>query len=119
MMRYWFLLIAFASTVAPFQVVSAQTFTVLYDFTGSPDAAIPYAGLFRDSEGNLYGTTIMGGSGNCYNGTVHGCGTVFKIDGNGNESVLYSFAGGSDGEYPWASVISDSLRNLYGTTLSG
>src|SRR5579859_2773226 len=96
-----------------------QSFSVIYDLTGAPDGAYPYAGLFRDSVGNLYGTTIMGGTGSCYNGIVHGCGTVFKVDPSGNETVLHNFVGGSDGAYPWASVVGDSSGNLYGTTLEG
>src|ERR1700719_2219108 len=97
----------------------AQTYTVLYDLVGAPDGALPYAGVFLDSAGNLYGTTNVGGNGPCYNGSAHGCGTVFKVDPSGNETVLHSFVGGSDGSYPWGSVTGDSSGNLYGTTLEG
>jgi uncharacterized repeat protein (TIGR03803 family) len=65
--------------------LQGQTFTNLYSFSG-PDGSTPYAGLFRDSTGNLYGTTFYGGA--------YGFGTVFKLDTNNNETVLYSFAGG-------------------------
>jgi uncharacterized repeat protein (TIGR03803 family) len=88
--------------------------TVLYSFTGGADGEFPEAGLVRDVAGNLYSTTIFGGtSGNC-NG---GCGTVFKLDTTGKETVLYSFRNG-DGAYP-NSVIRDSAGNLYGTTYGG
>src|SRR5205085_2485583 len=63
--------------------------TVLYSFSGGTDGALPYAGLIRDAEGNLYGTTPYGGnSSSC---APLGCGTVFKLDRAGNEAVLHSF----------------------------
>lgn len=95
------------------------TKTVIYSFTGGTDGAYPHASLIFDTAGNLYGTTIRGGSPNCY----AGCGTVFKLAPNSNgswtESVLYSFTGGSDGTYPYASLIFDTAGNLYGTTEAG
>ena len=119
MTRYLFLLFLLGSIAFSSRAVNAQQFSVLYNLTGAPDGALPYAGLFRDSAGNLYGTTIMGGAGTCYNGIVHGCGTVFKVDSSGTETVLHSFTGNPDGEYPWGAVIEDSSGNLYGTTLEG
>jgi uncharacterized repeat protein (TIGR03803 family) len=64
--------------------------------------------VIRDNAGNLYGTTIGGGSDNV--------GTVFKIDTSGQESVLYSFSGGSDGCDPLQGLVRDKAGNLYGTT---
>ena len=87
------------------------TETVLYTFTGGADGAHPYAGLIRDTAGNLYGTTNVGGAFN------HG--TVFKLDTLGNETVLHSFAGAPDGAYPYGGVIRDNAGNLYGTTNDG
>jgi len=46
--------------------------TVLYTFQGSPDGAGPEARLTFDAAGNLYSTTVSGGSGN-------GDGTVFEV----------------------------------------
>jgi len=74
------------------QSVRAQTLTVLYNFTGSPDGDSPYGGLVRDGSGNLYGTTYWGG--------VSGIGAVFKLDKTGNESVLHSFSGAPDADLP-------------------
>src|SRR5271157_4042098 len=77
----------------------AQTYTesVLHSFPGSPDGANPYAGLVRDAQGNLYGTTFSGGDSACSDGSDFGCGTVFKVDTSGKETVLYSFTGIPDG----------------------
>jgi uncharacterized repeat protein (TIGR03803 family) len=95
-----------------FQITPSGTETVLHAFpkTGT-DGQIPYAGLIQGSDGNFYGTTYFGGS--------HGFGTVFKVTPGGTETVLYSFAGGSDGEHPYAGVIQGSDGNFYGTTYQG
>jgi uncharacterized repeat protein (TIGR03803 family) len=95
----------------PMPLAHAQTFTTLYNFTGSPDGASPRASLIRDAAGNLYGTTEGGG--------VGGYGAVFKLDTRGQETVLYSFTGSPDGAYPLAGLIRDAAGNLYGTTSSG
>jgi uncharacterized repeat protein (TIGR03803 family) len=89
----------------------AQAFTLLHDFKGSPDGNSSLAGLIRDAKGNLYGTTTGGGS--------SGVGTVFKANGAGKETVLYSFAGTPDGASPHGALIRDSAGNLYGTTYGG
>jgi uncharacterized repeat protein (TIGR03803 family) len=86
--------------------------TVLHVFTAGTDGAYPVLGLVADSAGNLYGTTLNGG-GNCQ------CGTVFKVKPDGKESVLYDFAGGSDGAFPVAGLIADGAGNFYGTTGGG
>ena len=82
--------------------------TVLYRFSGGLDDGDPYGKLVRDTAGNLYGTTYIGGA-------YSDWGTVFKVDKNGKETVLYSFTGGADGANPTAGLIRDSAGNLYGT----
>jgi uncharacterized repeat protein (TIGR03803 family) len=94
-----------------FKVSPSGQETVLYNFTGGADGGYPYAGVIRDSAGNLYGTTDSGGTSNA--------GVVFKVSPSGQETVLYNFTGGADGGYPRAGVIQDSSGNLYGTTLEG
>ena len=84
---------------------------VLYQFGGTSDGNSPYAGLSRDAQGNIYGTTFYGG--------YQDNGVVFKLDSAGNETVLYTFTGGSDGGNPFAGVILDTQGNLYGTTYHG
>jgi uncharacterized repeat protein (TIGR03803 family) len=97
----------------------AQTFSVLYTFTGGADGDIPASALTADTSGNLYGTTAFGGNttGICASGP--GCGVVFKVDPAGNESVLYAFSGGYDGGPPTPGLVMDSSGNLYGTTYYG
>ena len=90
----------------------AQTYTVLHEFTAAPDGAIP-SPIIRDAHGNLYGTTFGGGLASCGEGS---CGTVFKVDTSGKETILYDFEGGNDGTNPVAGLIQDSKGNLYGTT---
>jgi uncharacterized repeat protein (TIGR03803 family) len=85
--------------------------TVLHSFTGGADGGTPYAGLTRDSAGNLYGTT--------YGGGASGGGVVFKVDTTGTETVLYNFTRKPGGTNPYASLIQDSVGNLYGTTYYG
>jgi len=46
-------------------------------------------------------------------------GVVFRLDPSGNETVLYSFKGGSDGAIPQAGLVADSASNLYGVTTTG
>jgi len=98
-----------AVALAP--AVQAQTFTVLYNFKGS-DGSNPYAGLIRDTAGNLYGTTLNGGTG-------EGHGTVFKLDSAGVLTTVYGFQGRGDGNKPSAGVIRDPAGNLFGTTPTG
>ena len=95
-----------------FKMDTSHNVTVLYSFSGSPDAANPSGPLLMDSSGNLYGTTVWGGASNY--------GTVFKVSSTGEETVLYSFAGGpNDGMNPEGGVIGDAAGNLYGTTQGG
>jgi uncharacterized repeat protein (TIGR03803 family) len=100
-----------------FKIDSTGNFTTLFLFLRQAEGKDPTGTLFRDSQGNLYGTTLSGGNNGCqYN---LGCGTVFKLDANGKETVLYAFTGGADGFNPQAGVIRDSAGNLYGTATYG
>jgi uncharacterized repeat protein (TIGR03803 family) len=89
---------------------------VLYRFKGGTDGAYPHSGLVRDAEGNFYGSTDWGGNTGCRNS---GCGTVFKLDSTGKETVLYRFTGGSDGSEPGNVLALDTEGNLYGTAPTG
>ncbi len=95
-----------------FEYSSAGKYRVLYTFLGDPtDGSGPYAGVTLDTSGNLYGTTEGGGSA--------GLGTVYKLSTSGQETVLHSFVGGTDGSNPYSGVTIDSAGNLYGTTYYG
>ena len=95
----------------------AWTETALYRFAGGSDGKIPLAGLVFDPAGNLYGTTLFGGT--------TSAGTVFRLmppatqGGAWTETVLHTFGRGNDGIDPEAGLILDSRGALYGTTTSG
>src|ERR1039458_7323950 len=84
--------------------------TVLYSFTGGADGESPRGTLLRDAQGNLYGDTKSGGD--------YGYGTLFKLDTTDQETVLYSFTGGTDGNWP-GNFVRDAQGNLYGTAQLG
>lgn len=99
--------------------------TVLYDFGTSTSGESPATGVVRDAAGNLYGTTVAGGTGGCTNNgnVVIGCGTVFELSpqtgGGWAEKILYSFTappGSFDGTAVPSRLVLDSAGNLYGTT---
>jgi uncharacterized repeat protein (TIGR03803 family) len=85
------------------------SYQVVHNFGTGNDGSTPYAGLIADSSGNLYGTTLSGGT--------YGGGTVFRFNAHG-ELVLHSF-GPADGSGPAASLIFDATGNLYGTAEFG
>lgn len=91
--------------------------SVLYSFTGGADGGETFASLVRDAAGNFYGTTNYGG--NLSDCAPIGCGVVFKVDGAGKETVLYTFSGGTDGAYPQGNLLLDEKGNLYGTASGG
>jgi len=97
-----------------FQLDRTDTETLLYRFPGPPNGANPIAGVIRDEKGNLFGATEGGGDSGCDFGG--GCGVVFELDTAGKETVLYIFAGSTDGGYPEGGLVRDAAGNLYGTT---
>ena len=101
-----------------FKIASDHTESVLYAFQGGTDGAEPLGNLTMDANGNLYGTTAVGGDTSCANGSI-GCGTVFKLAPDGTETVLHAFKSRSDGNEPLAGLIADGSGNLYGTTQAG
>jgi uncharacterized repeat protein (TIGR03803 family) len=101
--------------------ISGKKETVLYSFKGAPDGNGPTGAVVQDVAGNFYGTTYAGGT-NPANGDPVDAGTVFKLDVNQKETVLYSFCSRAlcaDGANPQAGVIMDTEGNLYGTTVAG
>jgi uncharacterized repeat protein (TIGR03803 family) len=152
-----------------FKVSSTGDEQVLYNFNGSDgDGDVPDSMSFRDAAGTLFGTTFQGGAYSygtvfkldtqgqetviynfcpktpCTKGTfpgqvipnktgtlfgityaggnfscnITGCGTVFKINPQGDLTLLHAF-GGLDGYYPNAGLVLDKPGNIYGTTMWG
>ena len=97
--------------------MQAQTLNVLHSFHNSPDGSAPWSGLARDSYGNLYGTTTVGGE--------YGYGMVFNVAKRNSSWILYplySFPDpdqGNDGAMPNAPVVIGPGGALYGTTTTG
>jgi uncharacterized repeat protein (TIGR03803 family) len=69
-----------------FKMSPAGAITTIHSFGGYPsDGALPEAGLALGPDGNLYGTTVAGGTSNsCSADALTGCGTVFKITPSGS-----------------------------------
>jgi uncharacterized repeat protein (TIGR03803 family) len=122
-------------------VNASGTITTLYSFlypsVGTIAGLWPWAGLIQDSGGNFYGTTYAGGNFACspygfgvpaygpfgYEDPSYmeglGCGTVYKMNPSNIVTVLYSFSGQSDGNFPVAPLIQGADGNFYGTTSGG
>jgi uncharacterized repeat protein (TIGR03803 family) len=101
-----------------YKLTPADVESVLHNFLGGPaDGTYPNAGLLFDPAGDLYGTTVHGGS-----GCGGSCGAVFELTTpNWNESILNNFVGTPDGSFPFAGVAFDPPfpGTLYGTTVNG
>ena len=104
-----------------FKVTPSGTLTLLHAFTG-PEGKDPYAGLVQGADGNFYGTTEHGGTGDnntCIENSGLGCGTVFKITPDGTLTTLYNFCSQpncADGYGPQAALVQAADGNFYGTT---
>ncbi len=104
------------SVAVPLRAAAGRMPTdVIYNFTGGAEGGRPEGGLIRDTAGNFYGTTSVGGSSNC----PSGCGAVFKLSALGAATALYTFTGARDGLEPLDKLIADAAGNLYGTTERG
>jgi len=94
-----------------FKVSSSGKETVLHSFVANgEDGMYPEAGVVLNGT-ELHGTTSLGGK--------DGVGTVFAVTTSGTESILYSFAAGVHGVFPYAGLVLDKKGNLYGTTEYG
>src|SRR6476646_5379976 len=98
---------------------SSYVHTVLYSFTGGADGGQPYKGVTLDAQGNLYGTAVVGGTGQ---GCEGGCGVLYKLTKSGTswtQSVIHDFTGGNDGSGPGSGVTFDKQGTLFGMTPTG
>jgi uncharacterized repeat protein (TIGR03803 family) len=94
--------------------------SVLHSFNCFDEGKNPYGGVTLDASGNLYGTTVAGGSGGFCSGD--GCGVVFELAFSGgvwSETVLYNFGDLPDAAGPGSAVVFDRAGNLYGTSPDG
>jgi uncharacterized repeat protein (TIGR03803 family) len=100
-----------------FKITPTGTLTTLYSFCANPptcrDGALPQAPLILASDGNFYGSTTTGGTGDCSGG----CGTIFKITPAGRLTTLHSFTP-LEGWYP-NGVIQATNGQFYGTAYNG
>jgi uncharacterized repeat protein (TIGR03803 family) len=85
-------------------------YKTIWRFNGG-DGSIPQSPLL-DVNGQLYGTTTLGGE------YATNAGTVFALDATGKERVLHSFGHGSDGLEPLGNLVRIG-NTLYGTTAFG
>jgi uncharacterized repeat protein (TIGR03803 family) len=114
----------------PTQKGGAWTETTIYAFRGvggsDKDGLTPEGGVIIDQQGNLYGTTSLGGNGACVLlGSPVGCGIVYELSpptqkgGSWTETILYNFQGGNDGYFPFGDLVFDKHGSLYGATWYG
>jgi uncharacterized repeat protein (TIGR03803 family) len=93
-----------------FKITPTGAETVLHSFADSPADGANSQGLTQGSDGNFYGTTLNGGA--------NQRGTVFKLTPEGVESILHSFAGGSDGDHPVGGLVQGTDGNFYGMAIN-
>jgi len=107
-----------------FKITPSGALTTLHSFCSSgypcTDGENPWGALIEGTDGNLYGTTTIGG--HCASYPYDLCGTVFRITPSGTLTTLYNFCSLSacaDGEQPWAGLVEATNGDLYGTTQLG
>jgi uncharacterized repeat protein (TIGR03803 family) len=98
-----------------FRMTSAGVVTVLHQFLNvagsSPDGFSPKGPVILAADGNLYGTTALGGN--------FGDGTIFRLTPGGTHTKLHDFPGGGGSSYPMGALLQAGDGNFYGTTAYG
>jgi uncharacterized repeat protein (TIGR03803 family) len=107
-----------------FRITPGGSLKTIYNFCSQQgpmapcaDGDNPYAGLIQGTNGNLFGTTLGGGTSTANNG-----GTVFEITPAGSLTTLYNFCTQTDctdGMNPFAGLYQDTNGDFYGTTQIG
>jgi hypothetical protein len=111
----------------PKQKGGAWTETILYSFPNATQGYVPIGDLVFDSAGNLYGSTLFGGTKGTTCDPDYGgqCGVVFELSpsktkgGKWMQKVLHGFASGTDGANPNGGLVLDGKGDVYGTTYGG
>lgn len=93
-----------------YRIAKDGTYTILHDFSPADDGLEPWGGLARDAQGNLYGTTLEGGT--------TGSGTVFKLAPDGTYATLHSFDA-HDGADPLSRPVLDRRGGVIVSASSG
>ena len=94
-----------------FQLTTSGVLTTIYSFdSGGADGYEPSSALILGSDGNLYGTTDLGGTDNE--------GTVYRITQAGALKTLHGFDV-ADGYFPSGTLAVGKNGNFYGTTVGG
>jgi uncharacterized repeat protein (TIGR03803 family) len=93
-----------------FKMTPTGTLTVLYTFTGGNDGKSPMAPPIQATNGNFYGTTLLGG--------LDGAGTVYELTPAGKLTTLVQF-NETDGTQPLGPLVQANDGNFYGTTTLG
>jgi uncharacterized repeat protein (TIGR03803 family) len=109
--RQWLIVALLSTCFAVFAYAGEKT---IFQFNQT-QGAFPESSLTSDANGNLYGTTSLGGA--------FGWGTVFELSpgsgGTWNETVLFSFQDSkTTGITPWGALTMDSSGNLFGVAFS-
>lgn len=94
-----------------FQVTPSGTVTTLYSFCGGgdcTDGSNPMAGVIQGTDGDLYGTTYVGGA--------SGSGTIYQVTQSGVATLLYTFGSQAFAQIP---MVQGTDGNFYGVTLQG
>lgn len=94
-----------------FSITRSGQLTTVYNFAGYPADGAGPVGELANVNGTLYGETFEGGT--------YDDGTVFSVTTTGRETVLHSFADGSDGCCPGVGGLININGMLYGTTTEG
>jgi uncharacterized repeat protein (TIGR03803 family) len=92
----------------------AQTFSVIYAYTGGSGAAHAIGGLVMDRHGNLYGTTAWGG--------VDTPGNVYELERTSSGFVyneLFASGSGAKGDFPWDAPTFGPNGSLYASMNGG
>ena len=95
-----------------FRISPSGNYTNLYSFGSQPNDGVSPQALVQGSDGNFYGTTLIGGANNC------NCGTVFRISPSGNYSNLYTFSNQTESGANPTTLVQGSDGNFYGTAQS-
>ena len=99
----------FAGTI--WAIGAGGKFSLLHSMNGTTDGYVPNSPLVIGSDGNLYGTTLGGGTNNG--------GVVFSISPAGQSTVVHTFTDNGDGAVPTGNLVQDTGSAIYGGTSDG